>query len=135
MSTSTTVSRREFSVAAVLAALSGVAITVSSCGGGGSPTGGSGGTGASGGDGYGGDGGTSSGAKTGVVSSNHGHRAVIVAAQLSAAAEIALDIRGDSDHPHAVMLTAAEVGSIAASQRVSKESSSDAGHSHTVTFN
>jgi len=132
MSSSTTVSRREFSVAAALAALSGVAITISSCGGGGSPTGGSG---ASGGDGYGGEGGTSSGTKTGVVSSNHGHRAVIVAAQLSAAAEIALDIRGDSDHPHTVMLTAAEVGSIAASQRVSKESSSDAGHSHTVTFN
>jgi hypothetical protein len=124
------ISRREFSVAAALAALSGVAITISACGGGGGgsptspstppPTGGGGGT---------------TGDKTGVVGSNHGHRAVITAAQLTAAAEVALDIRGDSDHPHSVTLAAAEVTSIAAGQRVSKESSTDASHSHTVTFN
>jgi hypothetical protein len=125
-------SRREFSVAAALAALSGVAITISSaaCGGGSSsspspvptptpaptPT-------------------PSAGDKTGTISSNHGHTAVITGAQLTAAADLVLDIRGSSDHPHSVTLSGAEVASIAGGQRVSKESSSDAAHSHTVTFN
>jgi len=122
--------RREFTLAAALAALSGVVITISACGGGGSspsapstpaptppPAGG----------------GTTD--KTGVVGSNHGHVAVITAAQLTAANVINLDIRGSSDHPHTVTLTAAEVASIAANTRVTKESSTDAAHSHSVTFN
>jgi len=125
-----TLDRREFTLAAALAALSGVVITISACGGGGSspsapstpaptppPAGG----------------GTTD--KTGVVGSNHGHVAVITAAQLTAANVINLDIRGSSDHPHTVTLTAAEVASIAANTRVTKESSTDAAHSHSVTFN
>ena len=125
-----TLDRREFTLAAALAALSGVVITISACGGGGSPpsapstpaptpppAGG----------------GTID--KTGVVGSNHGHVAVITAAQLTAANVINLDIRGSSDHPHTVTLTAAEVASIAANTRVTKESSTDAAHSHSVTFN
>jgi len=125
-----TLDRREFTLAAALAALSGVVITISACGGGGSspsapstpaptppPAGG----------------GTTD--KTGVVGSNHGHVAVITAAQLTASNAINLDIRGSSDHPHTVTLTAAEVASIAANTRVTKESSTDAAHSHSVTFN
>lgn len=117
--------RREFSAAAVLAALSGVAITIStaSCGDSYSsptpmptPTPGS-------------------GDKTGSISNNHGHTATITGAQLTAAAEVSLDIRGGADHPHTVALSAAEVTSIAGGQRVSKDSSTDASHSHTVTFN
>ena len=127
-----TLDRREFTVAAALAALSGVAITISACGGGGSspsapstpaptPAPSGGGTPAD---------------KTGVIGSNHGHTgAVITGAQLTAPSAISLDIRGQSDHPHTVTLTAADVTAIAASQRVSTESTSDAGHSHTVTFN
>jgi hypothetical protein len=37
-------------------------------------------------------------------------------------------------HTHSLTLTAAEVTQIAGATRVSKESSSDIGHSHTVTF-
>ena len=134
-----TLDRREFSLAAALAALSGVAITISACGGGGSsPTSSSGGGTA--GDGYGGTGtgtGGSSGAgdKVGVIGGNHGHSAVITSAQITAAGAVALGIQGSADHPHTVELTAAEIVSIAASSRVSKNSSSDAGHNHTVTFN
>jgi hypothetical protein len=121
------VGRREFTAAAVLAALSGVTITISGCGGGGgggSPSAPSNPTPP-----------TGPGDKAGSISGNHGHTAVITAAQLTAAAAVALDIRGQGDHPHTVTLSAAEVSQIAASQRVSKESSNEAAHTHTVTFN
>ena len=123
-----TLDRREFTLAAAMAALSGVAITISACGGGGSP---SSPTPAP----------TPTPAppaatdKTGVISSNHGHIAVITAARLTAGATFSLDIQGGASHPHTVELTAADLTAIVANQRVSKESSSDNGHSHSVTFN
>jgi len=122
--------RREFTVAAVLAALSGVTITISGCGGGGSsPTTPSGPTPTP----------TSTPAAGGKaassISSNHGHSAVIDAARLTSPTSVTLDIRGAADHPHTISLTAAEVTQIAGNQRLSKESTTDAGHSHTVTFN
>jgi hypothetical protein len=121
-----TLDRREFTVAAALAALSGVMITISGCGGsgGGSPTAPSTPPPSS-----------ATGDKTAVIGSNHGHTGVITAAQLSAGGALTLNIRGTSDHPHTVVLSAAEISSIAANQRVSKESSTDDGHSHSVTFN
>ena len=125
-------SRREFSVAAALAALSGVAITITSAACGSSysssptpvptpapaptPT-------------------PAAGDKTGVISSNHGHSAVITGAQLTAGGALMLDITGQATHPHSVTLSAAEVTAIAGGQRTSKESSTEASHSHTVTFN
>ena len=122
-----TLDRREFTLAAAMAALSGVAITISACGGGSSPT-------------------ASTPAptpappaaasdKTAVIGSNHGHAGTITAAQLTAGGVLSLNIQGTSAHPHTVDLTAADMTSIAASQRVSKESSTDNGHSHSVTFN
>ena len=48
---------------------------------------------------------------------------------------LTLDIRGQATHPHTVQLAAAEVASIAAGQRVTKESSSEDGHTHAVSFN
>jgi hypothetical protein len=123
-----TLDRREFTLAAAMAALSGVAITISACGGGGSsPT-------------------ASTPAptpappaaaadKTAVIGSNHGHAGTITAAQLTAGGVLSLNIQGTSAHPHTVELTAADVSSVAASQKVSKESSTDNGHSHSVTFN
>jgi hypothetical protein len=124
-----TLDRREFTLAAAMAALSGVAITISACGGGSSPT-------------------ASTPAptptpappaaaadKTAVIGSNHGHAGTITAAQLTAGGVLSLNIQGTSAHPHTVELTAADVSSVAASQKVSKESSVDSGHSHTVTFN
>jgi hypothetical protein len=120
------IGRRDFTAAGILALLSGVAISVSGCGGGGgssSPTSPSTGTPAAGGD------------KTGSVSSNHGHTAVLTAAQLQAGGAVALNIRGTSAHPHTVNLTAAQVASIAGGTRVAQTSSSDDGHTHDVTFN
>jgi hypothetical protein len=60
---------------------------------------------------------------------------MITSAQLTAGGGITLGIQGTSSHPHTVTLAASEISAIAGSQRVSKESSNDSGHSHTVTFN
>lgn len=131
MKEKSTLDRRQFTLAAAMAALSGVAITISACGGGGSGSPSSpstGGTGSSGGTSSGGD-------KVGQISANHGHSAVITSAQLTAAGALSLDITGSAGHPHTVALSGAEIASIAAGQRVAKESSNDVGHSHTVTFN
>src|SRR4029453_17172172 len=101
-----TFDRREFTVAAVLAALSGVTITISSCGGSDTPTSNP----------------TppaptptptpSSGDKSGTISGNHGHVAVITAAQLTAANSVDLDIAGSAGHSHTVSLSAGEVTQI-----------------------
>jgi hypothetical protein len=116
--------RREFTLAAAMAVLSGVAVTIWGCGGGSSyssspvaPTT------------------PAAGDKTGSVSDNHGHSAVITSAQLTAGGAINLDIRGSADHTHAVALAASDMSAIASGQRVSKPSTSEPGHSHTVTFN
>jgi hypothetical protein len=127
-----TLDRREFTLAAAMAALAGVAITITACGGS-SPTAPTtaGGTGT----GTGGGTGTGNGDKTGVVSANHGHLAVITSAQLTLAGALSLNIQGSADHPHGVDLSAAEIATIAANGRVSKLSSTNSGHDHTVTFN
>jgi hypothetical protein len=121
--------RRDFTLAAAMAILSGVAISVSGCGGSDSTSSpaapssaGSGST-------------PASGDRTGSISSNHGHVAVIAGAQLGASGGITLNIQGTAGHPHTVALTGADLSAIANSQRVSKESSNDASHTHTVTFN
>jgi hypothetical protein len=113
--------RREFTLAAAMAVLAGVAITVSGCGSDSkSPTAPSPTPPAS--------------DKVGAISSNHGHSATITSAQFSAGA-LTLNIQGTSAHPHTVTLAASDITAIAANQRVTKDSSTDSGHSHTVTFN
>jgi len=118
------IDRREFSAAAVMALLSGVAITVSGCGGGSSPSGPSGGMSP-----------PASGDRVGSISANHGHQAIVRAAQITAANAVNLDIQGSADHPHSLALSAEEVRAIGNGQRVSKGSSVNEAHSHTVTFN
>lgn len=113
--------RRDFSVQTALALLSGVAITISGCGSS-SPTSPSPSPGGS-------------GSVTGAVATNHGHTAVITTAQLNARNDLVLSITGSADHPHSVTLTGAELGQIAGGSRISKTSTIDAGHDHTVTFN
>ena len=128
-----TFDRRTFTLEAALAVLSGVAITISGCGGGSSPTS---------------PGPTpaptptpTTGDKTGSISLNHDHRAVITAAQLTAGGALSLNIQGGADHSHTVALNAADIADIAANQRVSRESTEDGSggiygnHGHTVTFN
>jgi hypothetical protein len=119
--------RRDFTLAAAMAILSGVAISVSGCGGSDSSSSPASPSPASS---------TPAGSdKTGTISSNHGHSAVIASAQLGASGGITLNIQGTSSHPHTVALTGADLSAIANSQRVAKESSNDASHTHTVTFN
>jgi hypothetical protein len=117
--------RREFTLAAILAMLSGVTITISGCGGGSSPT-------------------TSTppttqppaaGDKTASISANHGHTATITGAQLTAGGDVTIQLTEGSGHTHSVGLTGAEVVQIRDNTRVAKESTSNSGHSHTVTFN
>ena len=120
--------RREFTLAAILAMLSGVTITISGCGGGSSspsspstpaptPTP------------------AASGDKMGAISANHGHTVTITAAQLSAGGDVTLQLTEGSGHTHTVSLTGAEVVQVRDNQKVAKESTSNSGHSHTVTFN
>jgi len=122
MSDENLLTRREFTLETALAILSGVTITISGCGGGGSSP-------------------TAPtvvlqpGDEEGSISANHGHSAVIRAAQINAANVVSLDIRGNATHPHTVSLTQADVIAIGASTRVSKQSTSDDGHDHTVVFN
>ena len=70
-----------------------------------------------------------------MIGTNHGHTATITSADLTAGNALSLDITGTSDHPHTVEITVAEVGQIAQGMRVQTTSSSEAGHTHTVTFN
>ena len=111
--------RREFTLEAALALLSGVAITVSGCGS------------------------TSPAAPspppqgdvTGSISVNHGHSAVITRAQLTAGGELTLDIQGVADHPHTVTLAPSHLTAIAGGQLVTVNSTAEQFHSHVVTFN
>jgi hypothetical protein len=120
--------RRDFTVQSALAVLGGVAITITGCSDSDSPT---------------------SPAPTppapppatrgdvsGVVSENHGHVAVVTEAQLTASNTLVLDITGTANHPHhRVELSASELSGISSGQRVSKPSTTDFAHNHTVTFN
>ena len=115
------VTRREFTIESVMALLAGVAITVTGCGDDDpTPTSPSP---------------APSAGVQGAVGTNHGHTAEVTAAQITAAGAVSLNITGTATHPHTVELTADEVRRIGQRQQVAKTSSTDAGHSHTVTFN
>jgi hypothetical protein len=45
-----------------------------------------------------------------------------------------LDIRGEANHPHTVDVSQADLSSLKNRQAVSKTSTNNNGHSHTVTF-
>jgi hypothetical protein len=121
-----TLDRREFTRQSLLAMLSGVVITISGCGG------------SSGG-------GTNNptppanpGEERAEISANHGHSAVITAAELTAGNQLTVTLRGTvgvADHTHTVNLSSAEVVSIRDGARVSKPSTTEDAHNHTVTFN
>ncbi len=124
--------RRQFTQEASLAFLAGVTVTVSDCGGGG---------GGGGGDDYGPPGTPTTlppaptGSKTGQVSANHGHQAVITAAQLQAGGAVQIDIASTAGHSHMVALPAQAVQEIRDGKPVQKDSTTTDAHMHTVTFN
>jgi len=71
----------------------------------------------------------------GNVSANHGHIAVITAAQITAGtAIVALDIRGMATHTHTLSISQADLVSLKNRQTVTSNSTTDSGHSHIVTF-
>ena len=117
--------RREFTAEAALAALAGVVITVSGCGGSSSPSSPSTPSAAGG----------SSSDKSGTISDNHGHLAVVTGAQLIAGNVVQLDIRGSAAHTHTVTLTAGAIQTIQAGRPAVTDSTSSTGHLHSVTFN
>ena len=122
------IGRREFTEQSLLLLLSGVTVTISACGSD-SPAPSPISTTTT----------TTPGSTqtdvTGVVSANHGHIATITAAQITAANAVSLNIQGQATHAHTVNLTAAQIGQVAQKQQVAVPSSTDSGHSHTVTFN
>ncbi len=73
--------------------------------------------------------------KLGAISANHGHVARITGAQLTAGGAIALDIQGTATHTHTVAVSSGDVMDIANNRRVSRLSTTNFGHDHTVTFN
>ena len=71
---------------------------------------------------------------TGVVSANHGHTAVITGAQITAGNAVALNIQGTASHPHTLSISQSDLQTLKNRQAISSASSTDSGHSHTVTF-
>jgi hypothetical protein len=121
MSEDNRLTRREFTVESALAMLASVAITITGCGDDSAPAAPS----------------PPATDKTGTVSTdaNHTHSgATITAAQFTAGNAITLTLTG-ANHTHTVALSQAELTQISAGTRVQKASSSDNGHTHTVTFN
>jgi len=123
-SRSTSVTRREFTLEAALAILAGCVITISD---------------------------TACGKDTptpstptpapanpsnvnGSVSANHGHEAVITGAQITAGTGFALDIHGTATHTHTLTISQADLATLKNRQTVTSLSTTDSGHSHTVTF-
>jgi hypothetical protein len=112
------VTRREFTLEAALAILAGCVIAVTETGCGGSdlaPT-------------------PNPTDLTGSISANHGHSAVITSAQITAGGAITMDIHGQADHPHTVSLSQTDMATLKSRQPVTSTSSTDASHSHSVTF-
>jgi hypothetical protein len=119
--------RREFTREASLAFLSGVAVTVSACGGGGygsSPT-------ASTMPPQG----TAPGDEVGQISDNHGHEAIITAAELMEGGAVEMDIAGTAGHSHIVRLPPEAVDDIRDGRPVRTSSTETMQHAHEVTFN
>jgi hypothetical protein len=109
--------RREFTVEWALAVLGAATITIS-CG-----------------ESDPGTGPSNSGDRTGAISANHGHVAIVTVTQLNSSNAIPVDIRGNATHPHLIELTVSQLQTISSGGRVSVVSSTDDAHDHTVTFN
>jgi hypothetical protein len=115
------VSRREFTLHSALALLSTCVITIDGCGGGSSPSPTPTPT-------------PTTGDVTGSISGNHGHTAVITGAMITAGSAVSLDIRGNADHPHTVEVSQTDLATLKNRQAVSKQSTNNSGHAHSVTF-
>lgn len=125
--------RRRLTALAALTLLGGAAITLTDCGGSGSPT-------------------APfvpppttlpppaaptcpTGAVCGPASGDPDHLAVITSAELAAGGALVVNIMGIASHNHTVSLSASDVVAIRGGTRVVKTSSTTLSHEHVVTFN
>jgi len=119
------VSRREFTLQSALALLSTCIITIEGCGSSysnpGNPTPTPTPT-------------PTTGDIAGSISANHGHVATITSAQLTAGSAISLNIQGTATHAHTVEVSQADLQTLKNRQPVSRDSTNNSGHMHTVTF-
>jgi hypothetical protein len=72
--------------------------------------------------------------RSGSISANHGHVAVVTQAVQDAGVAHQLSIEGSAGHDHIVSLTEADIAALKAGSQVAKTSSNVGGHTHTVTF-
>ena len=70
---------------------------------------------------------------SGTISSNHGHALDLSVDQLSGGM-LTFNIQGSATHAHEVALSMADLQAIAAGTRVSVDTTTDEGHSHSVSF-
>ena len=70
----------------------------------------------------------------GVIAANHGHIAVIMGAQITAGSAVSLDIRGTATHTHTVAVSQSDLATLKNRQAVTITSTTEASHSHVVTF-
>jgi hypothetical protein len=110
--------RREFAGRALMAMLAGVTVTITGCGSDNlaSPS-------------------PPPSDRTGEVTNNHGHVVTITSAQQMAGGNVTLSIQGTGSHDHLLELTAAEVSTIRAGNRLVKDCAMGRSHTHTITFN
>jgi hypothetical protein len=71
---------------------------------------------------------------TGNISANHGHTAVVTGAQITSGSAISLNIQGTATHPHTVEISQSDLQSLKNRQTVTRDSTNNNGHMHTVTF-
>jgi hypothetical protein len=116
---------RRTAIELALMMLGGAVITISGCGGGGTPAGPNPAPTPTPGPGD----------EVGTISGNHGHSAVITAADLTAGNGLTLHIRGNATHDHTIELSGTEVVRIRDGGSVAKGSTLTDSHTHTVTFN
>lgn len=70
---------------------------------------------------------------TATIGGNHGHMMTVTKADIAAAADKTYAIMGTAGHPHSVTITAAQFATLAANTSIQVTSSSDAGHTHSVS--
>jgi len=116
---------RRTAIELALMMLGGAVITISGCGGGGTPAGPNPAPTPTPGPGD----------EVGTISGNHGHSAVIMAADLTAGNGLTLHLRGSATHDHVIELAGTEVVRIRDGGSVAKGSTLTDNHTHTVTFN
>ncbi len=70
---------------------------------------------------------------TAAIGANHGHMIMVSAADITAGVDKTYNIKGGSQHPHTVIVSAAMFTMLKAGMAIMVTSTTDAGHSHAVT--